>query len=76
MKLDKDTLDETPGQRIKNVRKKLGMSQRQFAQLLGVTQVSVATWETDKKTPSQMAQRFIDLIGTLRPSMLWITLNR
>ena len=75
MILDNDILDQTPGQRIKAVRAQLGMTQRQFAKLVGVRQPTLATWETDSKTPSEMAQRFIDLIGTLQPGIEWIRLH-
>ena len=75
MRLDNDRLDQPPGQRIKAVRAQLGLSQRQFAKLVGVRQPTLATWETDSKVPSEMAQRFVDLIGTLQPGMDWIRLN-
>jgi DNA-binding transcriptional regulator YiaG len=63
------------GREITTARKKLGLTQRQFARVVGVTQPTLATWETNAKEPSQMAQRFIGLIATLQPAADWVRLH-
>lgn len=37
--------------RIKEIRKKFGMSQRQLGQLLGVSQTTISAWETGRNEP-------------------------
>ena len=37
--------------RIKEIRKKFGMSQRQLGQLLGVSQTTISAWETGRSEP-------------------------
>ena len=39
-------------ERIRKMRERLGLSQRGFAQKLGVTQPAVAQWELGQRTPS------------------------
>ena len=39
------------GQRIRALRKRDGFSQKELAEKIGVTQSSIALWETDKTTP-------------------------
>lgn len=45
------------GPEIKELRKKLKMTQQEFADELGVHQVTVALWETNHKRPSNLAKR-------------------
>lgn len=45
---------------IKTLRKQLGMTQQQLADVLGVGRVSVARWETNVRRPSRMAQNFMN----------------
>lgn len=52
----------TPG-RIQNLRNRLGMSQAEFAERMGVRQATVSDWETGKQTPSPMARRLLDRIA-------------
>lgn len=40
------------GSQIERLRKTLGLSQRQFAEKLGVTQGSVSHWEESRRVPS------------------------
>src|SRR3954465_6443725 len=40
-----------PGQRIRALRKQLGLSQIEFAALLGVSNVTVNRWEHDRALP-------------------------
>lgn len=37
--------------RIKEIRNKFGMSQRQLGQLLGVSQTTISAWETGRNEP-------------------------
>lgn len=45
---------------IREIRKKLGMTQEQFAHALGVTFGSVNRWESSKSKPSPMARQKIE----------------
>ncbi len=42
---------------ITDLRKKLGVSQEKFAQLLGATVTSVCRWENGKVVPSRLSLR-------------------
>ena len=42
---------------IKELRKKLGITQQELADRIGVDRVTVARWETEQKRPSQLARR-------------------
>lgn len=44
---------------MREMRKTLGLSQQELADVLGVNRVSVARWETGERTPSRMAQFFL-----------------
>ena len=48
---------------IKELRKKLGLTQDNFAFQLGVTPMTVRRWEAGKTKPSRMARRLLDEIG-------------
>ena len=41
----------TMGERIKQLRKELGMTQTRLAEKMGVTKGTVSTWETDSRKP-------------------------
>jgi len=45
------------GTEIKELRKKLKMTQQQLADKLGVHRVTVAEWEASRKRPSNLAKR-------------------
>ena len=45
------------GIEIKELRKKLKMTQQQLANKLGVHRVTVAEWEAGRKRPSNLAKR-------------------
>lgn len=47
---------------IKNARLKLHMSQAEFAQLLGVSYITVNRWENGRTTPNYRALRKFDQI--------------
>ncbi len=47
-------------QEIKEFRKKLGLSQEDFARLIGVKLMSVSRWELEKGNPGLQAKREIE----------------
>jgi putative transcriptional regulator len=47
---------------VRAVRKELGVSQAVFAQLLGVSQVLVRSWERGVREPAPIARRLLDVI--------------
>lgn len=67
--------DLTPGQRIRQVRTSLGLTQVEFAKAIGITQPFLANVEGDKKIPSDTLIKFVELIATLQPTHDWIKLN-
>ena len=67
--------DLTPGIRIKQVRKELGITQDQFAETLGVTREVINRWESGKQEPSETIVKFVDLIATLKPGRDWVRLH-
>jgi len=42
---------------IRQLRKKLGQTQKEFAERIGVDQVTVNRWENKKRKPSKLALR-------------------
>lgn len=44
---------------IKAIRKRLGLTQEEIAQKLGVSWVTIARWEAGKSKPSKLAQKAI-----------------
>lgn len=50
-------------QEIKKLRKKLGITQQELADQIGVDRVTVARWETEQKRPSQLARRQLARLG-------------
>ena len=48
---DKKVSRRITGRRIVAMRNKMGLSQTQFAELLGVSLSSIVNWEKDKRTP-------------------------
>ena len=45
------------GDGIKELRKKLGLTQQELADKIGVARVTIARWETGQKKPSNLAKR-------------------
>ena len=45
---------------VKRLRKKLGLTQAEFAVKLGVAEYTVRRWESDKTKPSRLARRAIE----------------
>jgi len=48
--------------KLRAVRKELGVSQAVFAQLLGVSQVLVRSWERGAREPAPIARRLLDVL--------------
>jgi len=66
--------EQTPGERIKEVRESLGLNQREFAKMLGVAYTIQNRWERNKQEPSETIVRFVELIATLKPGADWLKL--
>lgn len=49
---------------IKATREKLGLTQEQLAQKIGVSFKTVNRWENGKSKPSPMARKLLEIIGT------------
>ena len=49
-------------QLLKSLRKKLGLSQEELAQKLGVSFTSVNRWENQQTKPSKLAKRQIEML--------------
>jgi len=45
------------GKEIKQLRKKLGMTQQELADRLGIVRITIIRWEADSKKPSSLARR-------------------
>jgi putative transcriptional regulator len=60
---------------IRTIRRELGVSQAVFAQLLGVSQVLVRSWERGVRLPSPIACRLLDLVRD-HPKMLASLIHR
>jgi DNA-binding transcriptional regulator YiaG len=48
-----------PASRIKALRAKLGLTQAQFAERIGVSTAAVITWENEQRVPGRIALRLI-----------------
>lgn len=46
---------------VRHVRGQLGLTQKQFADILGVTQVTVARWESGERSPRRYVQKIQEL---------------
>ena len=51
---------------IIELRKRLKMTQQQFADAIGVDRVTVARWETGQKKPSNLAKRQLARLAKLK----------
>jgi len=49
--------NETPGQTLRRLRRKLGWTRADVAAAVGVTVSSVGHWESDRVTPALIAQK-------------------
>ena len=59
--MNNSTNDDLP-RKIKTIRQKLGLSQEELAQKLGVSFTSVNRWENGQTKPSKLAKKQIDLL--------------
>jgi len=53
-------MEEELAVRVKGIRQKLGLSQREFAKKVGATFVSVWKWENNKSKPHPMFMKKIE----------------
>lgn len=64
-------MDQTLGKRISNHRKRLGMTQDQLAEKLGVTAQAVSKWENDQSCPDiTMLPKLSEIFGVSIDSLL------
>ena len=64
-------MEETLGKRIVANRKRLGMTQDQLAERLGVTAQAVSKWENDQSCPDiNMLPRLAEIFGTTTDALL------
>lgn len=59
--MNNSTNDDLP-RKIKAIRQRLGLSQEELAQKLGVSFTSVNRWENGQTKPSKLARRQIDIL--------------
>lgn len=51
--------------RVKELRRKLGLSQQNFAALLGLTAMSVSRWETGRVLPTELSSLLLNLLSAV-----------
>lgn len=51
------------GKELRSIRKRLGWTQAEFAEALGVAENTVARWERDERTIQEPVARFIRAIA-------------
>ena len=56
---------------IKSRRQNIGMTQKQLAELLGVTDVTISRWESGQRQP--MWYQFVKLCEVLGMELSWFT---
>lgn len=59
-----------PGERIKRLRERAGLSQAELAELAGTTQPALSAYEHGQRRPSEATLRRIVLAANVRPSLL------
>ena len=61
------------GEKIRNARKSLGLTQRQLAELLGISNTSISNWEKGLSRPdADMIQKLCDILR-LQPNDIYGT---
>jgi DNA-binding transcriptional regulator YiaG len=60
--------EEMSGDEIRNLRKKLGLTQEEFAHAVAVTFSTVNRWENGHAKPSKLARRAIEALMTPKMS--------
>lgn len=58
---------------VKTIRKRYGLSQSKFAQLLGISTATLRNWEQGRRTPKGPA-RVLLLIAEKHPEAIWDSL--
>lgn len=67
-------MEETLGKRIVTNRKRIGMTQDQLAEKLGITAQAVSKWENDQSCPDiTMLPKLAEIFGTTTDALLGIT---
>ena len=62
----------TLGERIREARKRVGMSQELLAERMEVSRQAVAKWESDRSAPSaERLFRLAEVLGTTTQFLLW-----
>jgi DNA-binding transcriptional regulator YiaG len=56
-------MKEWKKEEIRELRKALGLSQEEFAKLLGVSRVYVMMLETGRRKPSSVLKKLLDCLG-------------
>ena len=62
-KLNIAPLPHYKGEEIKKMREKLNLSQRTFAEIIGVSAKSIEAWESGRSEPNGSAQRMLSIIN-------------
>lgn len=71
---ENDSSPQAVGERIRNLREALGLSQTEFAKQAGLVRAAVATWERGAQRPGiALAQKITDRYGV---TLDWIFLGR
>ena len=70
MSLREPLREETLGRRIAAQRQRLGLSQAELAQRVGVTRETMASWESGQSEPR--SNRLMTLAGVLEASVGWL----
>lgn len=60
--------EDMSGDEIRNLRKRLGLTQEEFAHAVAVTFSTVNRWENGHARPSKLARRAIESLMAPRPS--------
>ena len=60
--------EEMSGDEIRNLRKKLGLTQEEFAHAVAVTFSTVNRWENGHAKPSKLARRAIEALMGPKPN--------
>ncbi|MDG2308393.1 MAG: helix-turn-helix domain-containing protein [Candidatus Binatia bacterium] len=65
---DQGMLEELTGGEIRELRKRLGLTQEEFAHAVAVTFSTVNRWENGHAKPSKLARRAIGALAARKPS--------
>jgi len=60
--------DDLSGPEIRELRKRLGLTQEEFAHAVAVTFSTVNRWENGHAKPSKLARRAIEALATRKPT--------